>query len=75
MEFNLEWLYKIFTYSSIQVKFIATFIAILAFIIIRRIAHKIIQSQIKDTCLYCAVTNKKSVEKLFWCKAAIRDEI
>ena len=49
MDFNLEWLYKIFTYSSIQVKFIATFIAILVFIVIRRIAHKIIQSQIKDT--------------------------
>ena len=49
MEFNLEWLYKIFTYSSIQVKFIATFIAILVFAIIRRIGHKIVQSQIKDT--------------------------
>ena len=49
MEFNLDWLYKIFTYSSIQVKFIATFVAILVFAIIRRIGHKIVQSQIKDT--------------------------
>ena len=49
IDFDFMWLYKFFTYSSIQVKFIATFIAILVFIVIRRIAHKIIQSQIKDT--------------------------
>ena len=31
---NIDWLTRLFTYSSIQVKFIATFAAILIFIII-----------------------------------------
>ena len=34
---SIDWFAKFFTYSSIQVKFIATFIAILIFIILRRI--------------------------------------
>ena len=49
MDFNIEWLYKIFTYSSIQVKFIATFSAIIVFVLIRRFAIKLIHSQVKDT--------------------------
>ena len=32
---SIDWFAKFFTYSSIQVKFIATFIAILIFIILR----------------------------------------
>ena len=49
MDYNIEWLYKIFTYSSIQVKFIATFVAILVFVLIRRFAIQLVHSQIKDT--------------------------
>ena len=49
MEYNIEWLLKLFTYSSIQVKFIATFLGILVFVFIRRFAIKIVHSQVKDT--------------------------
>ena len=49
MDYNIEWLYKIFTYSSIQVKFIATFVAILIFVLIRRFAIQLVHSQVKDT--------------------------
>ena len=34
---NIEWFVRFFTYSSIQVKFIATFIAVFLFFIIRKI--------------------------------------
>ena len=45
---NINWLARIFTYSSIQVKFIATFIAILVFIIIRRFVLKIVFKKTDD---------------------------
>ena len=49
MESNLEWLYKFFTYSSIQVKFISSFLAIIIFIIIRRIIVGVIFKNIDDS--------------------------
>ena len=49
MEYDLTWLYKFFTYSSIQVKFISTFVAIIVFIIIRRIVVRILSKNISDT--------------------------
>ena len=39
---NLDWFTRFFTYSSIQVKFIASFIAILSFIILRKLFLKIL---------------------------------
>ena len=45
---NIDWLAKFFTYSSIQVKFIATFIAILIFIILRRIVLRIVFKKTND---------------------------
>ena len=51
MENNLQWLYKFFTYSSIQVKFISSFLAILIFIIIRRIIVGIIFKNIEDSLI------------------------
>ena len=45
---SINWLARIFTYSSIQVKFIATFIAILVFIIIRRFVLKIVFKKTDD---------------------------
>ena len=47
-DINIDWLARIFTYSSIQVKFIATFIAILLFIIIRRFVLKIVFKKNED---------------------------
>jgi len=49
IDFDFIWLYKFFTYSSIQVKFIATFIAIFILAIIRRVFVGIIHRQIDDT--------------------------
>ena len=49
MEFDFQWLYKFFTYSSIQVKFISSFLAILIFIIIRRVIVGIIYKRIDDS--------------------------
>ena len=49
MDFNAEWLLKFFTYSSIQVKFISSFIAILVFIVIRRALVSIIANKIEDS--------------------------
>jgi len=48
---NIDWLAKFFTYSSIQVKFIATFIAILIFMIIRRIVLKIVFNKTDDALI------------------------
>jgi len=48
IELDFNWLYKFFTYSSIQVKFISTFLAIIIFIIIRRILVNIIYRQFDD---------------------------
>ena len=48
---NIDWLAKIFTYSSIQVKFIATFIAILVFIFIRRFVLKIVFKKTDDALI------------------------
>jgi len=45
---SIDWLAKFFTYSSIQVKFIATFIAILIFIILRRIILRIVFKKSTD---------------------------
>lgn len=39
---NLDWFTRFFTYSSIQVKFIASFIAILSFIVLRKLFLKIL---------------------------------
>ncbi len=49
MNYDIDWLFKIFSYSSIQVKIIATLIGILLFVLVRRFAIKIVNSQIKDT--------------------------
>jgi len=51
MENNLQWLYKFFTYSSIQVKFISSFLALIIFIIIRRVIVSIIFKNINDSLL------------------------
>ena len=45
---SIDWFAKFFTYSSIQVKFIATFIAILIFIILRRIILRIVFKKSND---------------------------
>lgn len=39
---NFDWFTRFFTYSSIQVKFIASFIAILSFIVLRKLFLKIL---------------------------------
>jgi len=39
---NLDWFTRFFTYSSIQVKFIASFIAILSFVVLRKLFLKIL---------------------------------
>mgnify|MGYP001353565834 CR=1 FL=1 len=54
---NIYWLTRIFTYSSIQVKFIATFAAILIFIIIRKVVLKIV---FKRELLHTFFMRKKS---------------
>ena len=51
MENNLDWLYKFFTYSSIQAKFISTFVAIIIFIIIRRLVVRIIYRNVEDSLI------------------------
>ena len=51
MNIDLNWLAKLFTYSSIQVKFLATFIATLTLIFFRRTIIKIIIDRIKDAKL------------------------
>lgn len=51
MEFDFQWLYKFFTYSSIQVKFISSFLAIFVFIIIRRVIVGIIYKRVDDSLL------------------------
>ena len=48
---NIDWLTRIFTYSSIQVKFIATFAAILIFIILRKIILKIVFRNTSDALI------------------------
>ena len=49
MNFDVDWLLKFFTYSSIQVKFISSFIAILVFIVVRRVLVGIISNKIEDS--------------------------
>ena len=49
IELDFNWLYKFFTYSSIQVKFISTFLAIIIFIIIRRVLVNFIYKRFADT--------------------------
>ena len=39
---NFDWFTRFFTYSSIQVKFISSFIAILSFIVVRKLFLKIL---------------------------------
>ena len=39
---SLDWFTRFFTYSSIQVKFIASFVAILSFIVLRKLFLKIL---------------------------------
>ena len=51
MNIDFNWLTKLFTYSSIQVKFLATFIATLTLIFFRRTIIKIIIDRIKDAKL------------------------
>ena len=48
---NIDWLTKIFTYSSIQVKFIATFAAILIFIILRKVVLKVVFRNTSDALI------------------------
>lgn len=48
MDLQLGWLIKFFTYSSIQVKLIATILAIFVFIIIRRIIIRLAIDRITD---------------------------
>ena len=49
MNFDVDWLLKFFSYSSIQVKFISSFIAILVFIVVRRVLVGIISNKIEDS--------------------------
>ena len=49
MNVDFTWLYKFFTYSSIQVKFIATFIAIFVLAVVRRIFVSIVHRRVDDT--------------------------
>ena len=63
----LEWLYKFFTYSSIQVKFISSFLAIIIFIIIRRVIVGIIFKNIDDSFMrYRATTTGHNNYYLFF---------
>ena len=48
---NIEWFVRFFTYSSIQVKFIATFIAVFLFFIIRKVIMKVVRGQTKDVLI------------------------
>ena len=48
---DIDWFVRFFTYSSIQVKFIATFAAILIFIIIRKIVLKIVFKNTTDALI------------------------
>jgi len=48
MDLQLGWLIKFFTYSSIQVKLIASFLAIFLFIIIRRLIIRLAIDRITD---------------------------
>ena len=48
---NIYWLTRIFTYSSIQVKFIATFAALLIFIIVRKVVLKIVFRNTTDALI------------------------
>lgn len=48
MDLQLGWLIKFFTYSSIQVKLIATLLAIFVFIIIRRLIIRLAVDRITD---------------------------
>ena len=36
MNYDIDWLYKIFSYSSIQVKIIATLIGVLLFVFVKQ---------------------------------------
>ena len=51
MIIDFDWLTKLFTYSSIQVKFLATFIATITLIFFRRAILKIVIDRIKDVKL------------------------
>ena len=48
---EIDWFIRFFTYSSIQVKFVATFIAILVFFIIKKMIMKIVKSKSKDALI------------------------
>jgi len=48
MDLQMGWLIKFFTYSSIQVKLIATLLAIFVFIIIRRLIIRLAIDRIND---------------------------
>ena len=45
---EIDWFIRFFTYSSIQVKFVATFIAILVFFIIKKMIMKIVYNKTND---------------------------
>ena len=48
---NIDWLTRLFSYSSIQVKFIATFAALLIFVILRKIVLKIVFRNTTDALI------------------------
>ena len=48
---NIEWFVRFFTYSSIQVKFIATFVAIFIFVIVRKVLMKIVRGRTSDALI------------------------
>tara|TARA_B100000029_G_scaffold442103_1_gene460305 strand:+ start:249 stop:1154 length:906 start_codon:yes stop_codon:yes gene_type:complete len=48
---NVDWFVRFFTYSSIQVKFIASFIALFFFFIVRKVIMKIVHKQTKDALI------------------------
>ena len=48
MNIDFNWLTKLFTYSSIQVKFLATFVATVSLIFARRAILRVIVDRIKD---------------------------
>ena len=50
-EFSFDWFTRIFTYSSIQVKFIATFLALLIFFILRKLILKMVFKNTSDALI------------------------
>ena len=48
---NIDWFVRFFTYSSIQVKFVATFIAVFIFFITRKVIMRVVRGQTSDALI------------------------